>query len=191
MRAGYAACMTINEQLQFSVLSAPVASLDRRTLSQAWYSALYGARERAGTDLRAKRSSGAPPRTFETARANARAVCVQPSRPSQARLPLATGDRTGLPAGSERRAARSILARKIERVFLQPKNRPHKASFSLEGDCGRVHVILQSHGAQAKLVAVCSPAARAHVAQALAQARYALALRGIDLQPDVREAPAC
>src|SRR5581483_5549433 len=35
--------MTISDQLQFSILSAPVASADRRVLSQAWYSALYRA----------------------------------------------------------------------------------------------------------------------------------------------------
>lgn len=184
--------MTIDEQLQFSVLSAPVASLDRRTLSQAWYSALYGAGERSrvagrASALETARGHNACPKPPALAQANG----LRTSPRSQTPLRAPTGASAGVPPECERRAPHSILARKIERTFLQPKNPARKASFSLEGEHGRVHVILQSHGSRTKLVAVCSPGARAHVAQALAHARYALALRGVELEPDVREMPAC
>lgn len=89
---------------------------------------------------------------------------------------------------SERRAPRSPLARKIERAFLKPHSGVRKGSFTFEGEHGRVHVVLHSRGTQLKLVAICPPKARSHVCAALAQARYALALRGIDLDADARSA---
>lgn len=182
--------MTITEQLQFSVLTAPVASLDRRALSQAWYSALY---------------AGNAPKAASGTSAAARALCVTADQPHlplpSARIaaPRTTPAHTasikspaaaqGVPA--ERRAPRSALARKIERVFLKPRGTARKDSFTVEGENGRVHVLLQSRGTQFKLVAICPPKARAHVSAALAQARYALALRGIDLDADARSAQAC
>lgn len=184
--------MTINQQLQFSVLCAPVASLDRRTLSQAWYSALYGSRRSAAHAGSTRNTAGAMmydvPARQRAASTNvplARSAAAGASEPSS---------RAGTSAASydgDRRTARSPLARKIERAFLQPKCAARKASFTLEGEHGRVHVLLQSSGARLKLVAICPPNARAQVAQALAQARYALALRGIDLDAATRERVQC
>lgn len=180
--------MTINEQLQFSVLSAPVAALDRRTLSQAWYSALYGSGGGASAVKTAQpvpcaRSASAAPVAPDAARCKRGTPEACPgARLSAAKTPASP---------QERRAPRSALARKIERVFLRPRSPSRKASFTLESEHGRVHVILRSSGVQLKLVAVCSPKARPHVAAALAQARYALAVRGIDLDASTRSRTEC
>lgn len=182
--------MTITEQLQFSVLTAPVATLDRRTLSQAWYSALYGS---------GKAQTAAAKRLMPASRATATAPSLHAPAASQTReFPthaLQTNasrkfDRTD-EAQLDRRAPRSPLARKIERAFLRPRRAEQKNAFTVEGEHGRVHVLLQSRGTQLRLVAICPPKARAQVAAALAQARYALALRGIDLDTDTRGAQQC
>ncbi len=177
--------MTISEHLGFSVLTAPVAALDRRTLSQAWYSALYGDRQTpvpkaqtASPVLRHAASPCEPPaqRTVRLCEPGAPAVAH-----AGARAPVTRG------GDVERRSPRSTLARRIERTFLHPKHAPGKASFALDGEHGRVQIILRSQGSRLKLVAICAPKAKAQVAHALAQARYALALRGIDLESQARE----
>lgn len=91
----------------------------------------------------------------------------------------------------DRRAPRSVLARKIEQVFLQPKTRLRKAAFELESACGRVQILLNTGGSRVRLIAICPQKARKEVAGALAQARYALASRGIDLSSDIREMAIC
>ncbi len=182
--------MTITEQLHFSVLTAPVAALDRRALSQAWYSALYG-------DGRAAHS-GAKTRSISAQtllKSNTQSAAVQrPGEPAQRPVSRAGSAAARLREDGEpfdRRAPRSALARKIERAFLRPHNAARKTSFTLDGEHGRVHIVLQTNGSRLQLVAICAPNSRRSVAQALAQARYALALRGIDLETVTREAPQC
>jgi hypothetical protein len=182
--------MTIDEQLQFSVLTAPVAAQDRRALSQAWYSALYGSRG----------EKAAPARTYASPQRSAAAIGALRAAPVTAGhpqrgakvLPLHAGDvkREGA-APVERRAVRSPLARKIERVLLRPRPQARKSAVTIESAHGRVHVLLQTRGAQLKLIAICPPKARTDVAAALAQARYALALRGIGVDAETREAVQC
>jgi hypothetical protein len=180
--------MTITEQLQFSVLTAPVAALDRRTLSQAWYSALYGGSRQ---DNPGKHGASA----FCVTAEKAREVAGAPPLPERASTPLprhaaAVKCRHRAEGVSpERRAPRSPLARKIERALLRPGSGAHKTSFTLDGEHGRVHVVLQTRGSRLKLIAICPPKARAHVASALAQARYALALHGLDLDAEARGTP--
>jgi hypothetical protein len=190
MPRAYATRMTITEQLQFSVLTAPVASLDRRALSQAWYSALYGNGCAASTKKPAQRApqAGEQVRTPRGTPASTPAADVTraPARSGPAKSP-AQAEASPV----DRRAPRSALARKIERAFLRPRSATHKTSFTVEGDQGRVHVLLQTRGSQLKLVAICPPRARAGVAAALAQARYALALRGIDVDAETRGASPC
>lgn len=182
--------MTIGEHLEFSVLTAPVASLDRRGLSQAWYSALYGSASKAQT--------AATPQKRPASRAGNTAALPHPhagntTRAASSAVPFARARRTGNAAGGqiERRAPRSPLARKIERTFLQPRTPAQKASFSIDGSHGRVRVLLQKSGTRMKLVAICAPRAARAVAAALAQARYALATRGIALETETRGDAAC
>lgn len=183
--------MTISEQLQFSVLSAPVATLDRRTLSQAWYSALYGNGEGRAAKHPAPLPSSQSGGFRRSAPEPAQAAAGSPRAQTRARPHAERDQIQANGAAAERRAPRSALARRIERAFLRPRDPSSKASFTLDDDDGRVHVVLHSRGAQVQLIAICPPKARARVAAALAQARYALALRGIDLEADMRAAAAC
>ena len=169
----------------FSVLSTPVALCDRRALSQAWYSALHVHKEQPS----ASSSHGAPERELP-ASAAARLPGVAASTKTGPRLTMAmrVGAALALPGAPaiDRRIARTKLAEKIEHAFLRPKHPPKHASFALEGVRGRVQILLQQHGNHMQIVALCPPGARDVVARALSQARYALSLRGLNLQADVR-----
>jgi hypothetical protein len=187
MFAAYAANMTITEHLQFSVLSAPIASLDRRALSEAWYSALYKQQRPQLTDVHVPHRL---PGNMAVAKAVERSAPV--THCSQARHDARVALRD-VQLGAvnqneiERRSPRLPLARNIERAFASPRKQVRAAAFVIEGTRGRVKVLLQSRGARLNLVAICSSTARAHVARALEQARYSLAVRGIELQTETRE----
>lgn len=181
--------MTISEHLHFSVLTAPVAAIDRRALSQAWYSALY----RTSGEPQPQRMvrNGALP-------AKRSAISAPVERPSlrEYRGGLSKGVRTDEDAElrgpqADRRAPRSALARKIERALLHPAAKARKGFFTIEGSAGRVHILLREQGLRVKLIAICTPRAKAQVAAALAQARYALAQRGVQLEAQTREDAAC
>jgi hypothetical protein len=89
----------------------------------------------------------------------------------------------------DRRTPRSRLARRIESVLFSPHSQVRRATFTIGR--GRVHVVLQSKGDRIALVAFCSPALRGIVARALAQARFALAARGIRGELEAKGACRC
>ena len=93
---------------------------------------------------------------------------------------------THVPVEPERRQARCALARRIERTLLRANTAPKSATFRISGVPGRVHVMVREGARGPQLIAVCSRGARAHVAAALQQARYALAARGIALDAQLR-----
>jgi len=178
----------MTQQLRAGILTAPLAAIDRRTLSQAWYSALGFARSRpvAVAPHRAPAISSRPQgvagggcepggRRTRTVRPALR-LCPAPA---------AQRDRAAGGAAAERRAP-SALARAIERRFSRTPSVPARATFALDG--GRVHVILRSCGDQVRLIALCAPGACAAVARALEEARHALAARGLALQVERIEA---
>lgn len=177
----------MNSHVALSVLSTPVALCDRRALSEAWFSALHVHKEAQHAVPRrpAARAAGpAPGANPGGARGGARVqpVALLPQRT------LRSGGVARLPETApsvERRSSRSKLARQIVRTFSRPVP-PNHASFSIGEHRGRVQILLRSDGPFVTLVALCAPAARACVARALADARYALALRGIMLGTDVR-----
>lgn len=183
----------MTQQLGFSVLTAPLAAIDRRALSQAWYSALHLAHERKSESLAlgkpAVEHTMIAARVHEAPETHAR-VRVSESKPRNNGA-TKKARRTDVPAAVDRRARRSTLARKIEQTFLHPSGNVRRATFSIDGTHARVHVTLQTSNGRARLVAVCPPAVRGPVAQALAQARYALASRGIDLTIETADQAAC
>lgn len=183
----------ITRQLEVSILSAPLAAIDRRALSQAWYSALRLARDKRPTPQRHVSNS-------RDARARKRAAigleahsgdCGEVrARPFVAGTEPRLAVYCGSPfAVAERRAPRSTLARRIESVLFGPRSQVKRASFTIGH--GRVHVVLHSKGDRVALVALCSPHLRGIVARALAQARFALAARGIQSQHDARGTQRC
>jgi hypothetical protein len=180
----------MTERLNISVLSAPLACIDRRALSQAWYSALRCARE-AKTPAPLRPQPFAPQAPKRRANA-AGAFRLRALDCGIAHVPSARNARVQrvVPGLYERRAERSSLAREIERIFLDPRGVARRSSFTIGKNGERVHVILQSKGDRVTLVAVCAPAMRAIVVKALAQARFALAGRRIALQVE-REAVQC
>lgn len=166
-----------SHRLAFDVLTAPLAEIDRRTLSQAWYSALRLANAPASPPRRGvarvvdsaparAAAAAATPRAVRATVANARAISTSRTREV-------------CEVACDRRSPRTDLARRIERIVARPLAATRGAFFALRGPYGRVQILLRSHGGRTHLVAVCSPDARDHVARALEQARYALARGGI------------
>lgn len=177
--------MTIPEQLHLNVLAAPLAAVDRRALSQAWYSALYESRRPAR--LTAKAKAIAPARTAGGAAAAPNPVAPRAvSRPVAANAKYVNSSGIG-GARIERRAAPSPLARRIHKTFARHlgASATQRATFRL-GKRARVHVVLHASGARLRLVAFCGRRSAESVTQALAQARYALAARGLTLVAAVR-----
>lgn len=159
-------------RLEFDVLTAPLAEIDRRTLSQAWYSALDLAAAPSAVPGSRKRATGAPtpaPAAIASPADRSSRVTV-----SNARIPAAAHTRE--PAGSafERRSPRSELARRIERVVVRPLPAARGVSFALRGPHGRVQILVRSVAGRTHLVAICAQEARADVARALDHVRYAL-----------------
>jgi hypothetical protein len=175
----------MTEQLGFSVISAPLAAIDRRALSQAWYSSLHI--ERARTAAAPSRpvlkepSIGAHLTKPERAPSPAKDVRVTNQWQSKDR------SRSGGPLDIERRTARSPIAREIERGLLDPKRPLQRTTLLLRSERTRLFVTLQPEKGGARLIAVCSTPNRAVVERALEQARFALAARGIRLLATVKE----
>jgi hypothetical protein len=174
----------MTRELEVSILTAPLAAIDRRTLSQAWYSALHYARADAppvrsrSFVLRSVVPGGSVAATRIERPADAR-FNVRRATGAAAKLPESRGGFG--PAVQSSARERVHLAQRIERAFAGPNARPQRATFSLGRGNARVHVILQTNGEQAMLVALCSPELHAVVRAALTQARRALAARGFGL----------
>jgi hypothetical protein len=183
----------MTRQLQVSILAAPLAAIDRRALSLAWYSALHLARDqRHEPHTRGGNSRGAQPRK----RVGVELVVPEDVRSGvHARASLGglafrpiSGDKAvwGI---VDRRMPRLPLATRIESCLFERRSQAKRASFTIGR--GRVHVVLQSKGDRVVLVALCSPTLRIIVARALAQARFALAARGIRGEFEAKGAQRC
>ncbi|MBV8117013.1 MAG: hypothetical protein JOZ01_03505 [Candidatus Eremiobacteraeota bacterium] len=168
--------MTTTQRLHFSMLSAPVAAMDRRGLSQAWYSALYGEGAPRGQVI--MHHSGC---AFEI-HAGKRIGTGPFHERSVDRAPRPLANLLSKPAtaiAGERRAQRSTLAQAMEtKLFTRTGAFRSAATFRLD-DGARVRVFLKSSGNAMHIVAVCPPRSSAVVAGALAHVRFALARRGI------------
>ena len=176
----------MTQQIGFSVLSAPLAAIDRRALSQAWYSALHMAREISPEAQCEKQhvSSAEPRERASKPPSRTKPVSGQPSSPAHSKNEKRE---VAHQPPAERRAARSPLARKIENSFLHPCCAVQRATFTIDGTQSRVHVALQTSGNNMRLIAICPPSLRAAVARALEEARYALAERGIVFSAETEE----
>lgn len=175
----------MTQQLGVSILAAPLAAIDRRALSQAWYSALrFSPPAQPALNVRActarlcaldggqRIECGS--RTPRNARRELQAVRIARNTPAAIHA-------DGEALARRRRAPGSPLAVRIERTFAE-RSYPKRATFSLGRGGARVHVILQSTGERTTLIALCRPELRVVVSRALTQARTALAARGISLE---------
>lgn len=177
----------MTQQLKFSILTAPLAAIDRRSLSQAWYSALHLGRERsiatAGpASMQADARAGAALTHERNSATTARSLAASGVTRTLRALPAPLPD-----ANSDRRTMRSRLSLKIEEALVNPRTRTRRSSFTIDGTAARVQVSLNTSERGVSLIAVCSPSARRAVAKALNEVRYALALRGVCVNIETRE----
>jgi hypothetical protein len=184
----------MTQQLEVSIIAAPLAAIDRRALSQAWYSALRlasgsrptaaraSSQRRAGTEVAAHPKSAPSPARFASGR-------TRPPRAAATTSTVICGHEAA--ADLRLRAVRCALAARIERAFADPSAHPKRATFSVGEGCARVYVVLQTHGASTTLLAICTPEMQAIVARALAQARFALAARGFGVEPPLKGSLRC
>jgi hypothetical protein len=175
----------MTQQLEVSILAAPLAAIDRRALSQAWYSALHLARaERRLVALHERgrgtvaAPAGMPPKR-ETEPLSPRAAGTRVAHSLRTKPSTITAQPSATRIPANRDAVR--LSLRIERRFAHCASHAKRATFSMGRGEARVHVILQTNGNVATLVALCRPQMQTVVARALAQARYALAARGFVL----------
>ena len=171
----------------FDVLTAPIAQVDRRGLSQAWYSALHLAGSAQPAAQRGTRSTPQPVLATVLQRPASHPGSPQRASTSPVRTRGARSSQIHAETTVERRAPRNALARKIAQAFSQPRRSNGHASFVLDDVGGRVHVTIRTDGSSVRLIAICAPRAGAQVARALDDARYALAKRAMHVDARLRE----
>ncbi|MGA7355751.1 MAG: hypothetical protein WA431_10490 [Candidatus Cybelea sp.] len=183
----------MTEQLEVSILAAPLAAIDRRALSQAWYTALQHAPRSRTTPATVRAPVGAP----ALLRARDGVAVTSGGRAPSRLVRLLNGKSARGTFGGDgigthvRCRLRSQLAQRIERAFSDSRGGLRRATFSLGRGNVRVHVILQTKGEKTVLLALCPPEVRTIVARALTEVRFALAARGIGLEVQAREVRRC
>jgi hypothetical protein len=181
--------MTNTQQLGVSVLSAPLGAIDRRSLSQAWYSALHLAHERPSASPALSRVAAQPSREARTVTTHAARPGNLVAFPATQRGAGNSATHTGVSV--ERRSPRSPLARRIERAVLDRRVPAPNAAFTVRAGALRAVVVVSGAAGRLRLVALCSPSSRRAVARALEEARFALASRGILLETGLLGARSC
>jgi hypothetical protein len=194
-------CMTaLTQPLEISVLAAPLAAIDRRALSQAWYSALgYAGARRVGRVPGPERASFSRPLASRVVRSAALGLCAAPAvhgsaahshaaRTTRARACAPNGG--SAPAPTRHKRLSSISTLRNDRQIVRSRGFA-RTTVKLEDGGGRVHLMLQSSGGVLRLIAVCKSQSRARVARALEEVLYALSLRGTAMEADVQEGASC
>lgn len=193
----------MTQPLEISVLSAPLAAIDRRTISQAWYSALRFARsgsysaptERSGRSGTPSSNRCSPVPSARSAVEGRYKSTFLEERSFEIRIPrspkklecLRLERRNDPSAPVTRRAESSALAACIERRLAA---RSRRVTLQLGGE-GRVHLMLQKTGSRMCIIAICSKRVEARVARAIDEARYALAARGVLVDSSVKGVRSC
>jgi len=180
----------MTQELGISILAAPLAAIDRRALSQAWYSALHCAHEvdgRQAASRPARTTAALHPRArllSEAAPGAQRRVTIVAARTASSARPLA--EKQAAPKNISR-ASRALLARRIAAALAAPRATPGRATFSIGRGGARVHVIFQTNGDRVTVLAICRPEVRAFVARALAYVCVALRARGVPVHFEAKE----
>jgi len=185
----------MTQQLEVSILAAPLGAIDRRALSQAWYSALRLGRTAppaAATVSTASRGGSSCPKQRESHPSPR--LGAPPARPAGASRSHSTREPEICEDAEFRRpgvarAPRPQLAGAIERAFADAALR--RATFSVGRGSARIHIVLQTKGNRTTLIALCRPHLSGVVARALAQAQVALAARGIGVDLRTRGVRPC
>ena len=160
-----------------AIVATQLAHTDRRALSQAWYSALHLAEQAAPKPRSTSIARVVAPPSRAATVADAGDVRAGASRTRSASTGAAL--RGAIARDADRRVPKTELARRIERALTRRVPREGQASFALRAGGGRVQLIVRADGERVRVVAVCTTALRERVDRALAQARFALAGRGV------------
>ena len=166
-----------------AVFATHLPCTDRRALSQAWYSALHLA-ERAPRSRGARAAAHAEKTAGRQAAQTAGSVALQPAGDDVARRackPLRAPAPRRHPCAphSERREPRSGLTRCTAHPSAWRMRPAVSSAFAVRAANGGIHLLVRADGTRTRVVAVCAPRLRERVERALAQARFALASRGI------------
>ncbi|HEY3674994.1 MAG TPA: hypothetical protein VGK84_03305 [Candidatus Tumulicola sp.] len=180
----------MTDPLRVSVVAAPLAAIDPRALSQAWYSALHLARACPTHEPQSRevargseRPGGTPAKTEVVHREAHRAMLP-------CRIPVASTARRGTSEPIVHRT-RAAFARRIELAVARRSEAPARAAFVALDGSKRALIVLQTRGSVTHVVAICAPAHRQAVATALSQVRASLSARGIVLQSRIQANAAC
>jgi hypothetical protein len=177
----------MTQKLEMNLLEAPLAAIDRRSLSQAWYSALRLARPRECIAAPLGRSTNESSSLAKNlSKGEKRALSAQPAESRPARCRSSEPSLSAAQPGVTRIADGRVipLSQRIERRFAGSLAPMKRATFSMGRGAARVFVVVQTNGNVATLIALCRPEMRTVVARALAAARFTLTTHGfvIDLQ---------
>jgi hypothetical protein len=170
-----------------AVIRARIPYVDRRALSEAWFSALHLARADRRPGRRAPRAAAPAP-----GNAAARPAAVAKSSPASfgpRPLPQRTGGAATTAFGREvnvRPNGRSGGAVVVPFPSRAIRYAPVRASFHVGLDGGRVQIIVRRDGPVLHVVAVCSARHVDLVRRALACADLHLRLRGETVRSTVR-----
>jgi hypothetical protein len=183
----------MTQQLEVSILASPLAAIDRRVLSQAWYSALHLAHsERAVPATTGQRATMETRSLTKSASSTESRLLPRPAESDAPRRrplrPPTSVTHQSLARIADRRVV--PLSQRIERRFAQSPVHVRRATFSMGRGAARVFVVLQTNGSVATLIALCRPEMRAVVARALAAARFALTTHGLVIDLQTRQ-PRC
>ncbi len=172
----------------------PFAYADPRSLSQAWYDALYGSRQ--GPHHARSRDDASHDAARNTS-SSSTAPSVAGARDER---DLRDPNVLAIDARSDEAVARAAMTRDADRSArasanaaaaartMRPAPTLSRNDVELRDSDGReIRLLLAQHGERVDVVAVTDPAAVGRVAEALESARLALAARGIGITSRVEE----
>lgn len=164
-----------------AIVATQLPRTDRRSLSQAWYSALHVTERETP---RPSHASAQPGVTSAPSANNERSSMGKPNAGRLERPPVAAAESKSPVAVLERRVPKTDLARRIERAVLRrgPVAVRVQSSISIKAADGRVQLLVRGSGATTRIIALCVPSLRDRVERALAQARFALAASGTRIE---------
>lgn len=173
-----------------AVIRTRLPYLDRRALSEAWFSALHLARDaRLSVPQRRAGDPGARPRAAApptAAREPALRPAPAPAAPGAS--PRGTNARSPEPKAAPGHELRVRLdrARRSERVHGVTIPPPLHASFTLTVAGARVQMLVRREGPALRITAICARAQVEAVRRALASADLVMRLRGHLIESQVR-----
>ena len=160
---------------RIAVIAMQLARTDPRALSQAWYDALHLAQPAAPAAAPAPRVRSSPsarPRRDARQQSDARTAPKTPAVPHR-RLAGAAPQTIARDA--------DVTVHRVARTIACALHAPRRYAQTIALGTARVRLLVRNDAGVTRVVALCAPADREHVARALAGVRVALAGAGVTL----------